>query len=125
MIELRKDKIAYVQISNHLLKRIALGEFNKGDVIGSIRTLSVDYCVTTKTIQKAIDQLELIKVVERIPAKGIFIIIKADQAKVLLIDEARKQTLNYINTLKELHNFENIDQLIKWGKENDNSKQSL
>lgn len=122
MIKLRKDRVAYIQIANHLLKQIADEKLLDGDPIGSIRTLAVDYCVTTKTIQKAIDTLEEKDVVERIQAKGIFVNITSQVAKKLLYEEAKQLTLDYFRDLKELSNDIKIDELIHWGKEYDSNK---
>ncbi len=119
MIKLRKDRVAYIQIGNHILKRIATKELLKDNTIGTIRNLASEYQVTTKTIQKTIDYLERIKAITRIQSSGIYTKIEANEAKELLYIEARKITDTYIEEIRSLCNIDNINELIKRGLEND------
>lgn len=72
----------YVQLENLLLERIERGELKEGDIIPSENELSKDYSVSRMTAKKAIDNLTMKGLVERVKGKGTF--IKEKEKKIEL-----------------------------------------
>jgi len=119
MIKLRKDKVAYIQIGRHLLKRISKGELIKEESIGTIRSLSKDYIVTTKTIQKAVDYLEENEAIIRKQSLGIFVSITSDEANTILKEHALELTKEYLEDLSSIGYQEQVTELIEGVNNND------
>jgi len=119
MIKLRKDKVAYIQIGIHILKRISSGDLLKDEPIGTIRSLSKDYVVTTKTIQKAVDYLESKKAIDRKQSLGIFVSVSMAEANEILREHALALTREYIKDLESIGYQDQATNLIKGVKNND------
>lgn len=119
MIKLRKDQVAYIQIGKHILKRIALGELDEGNKIGTIRSLATDYKVTTKTIQKAVGYLEDREIISRVQSSGLYIQINNEMATKMLYADAVELTEKYIEDLRDINNIDNIESLIQGGLKDD------
>jgi len=119
MIKFRKDKVVYIQIGTHILKRISSGDLIKDEPIGTIRRLSKDYVVTTKTIQKAVDYLEIKKVIVRKQSLGIFVSVSKDKANSILREHALELTKEYLEDLSSIGYQNQVSELMKGVKDND------
>lgn len=83
---LKKDEAVPLpdQISNIIRKKIVEGEYHPGKRLGSIRQFAKDFDVSPVTIIKALDILEDETLIERVPAKGIFVSMKLKLRKKIL-----------------------------------------
>ena len=61
------------KISSIIRQRIEIGEYKPGKRLGSIRQFAKDFQVSPVTVIRALDILEGETLIERIPAKGVFV----------------------------------------------------
>ncbi len=69
----------YEQIADQLVFAVAGGDLSAGDLVPSVRELSVQLTVNPNTVVRAYQQLELLGVLE--PLRGRGMVVTADAAK--------------------------------------------
>jgi len=87
MIEFNDSKPIYRQIVDYAFNRILGGEWRPGGMIPSVRELTADLGVNSRTVLKALDELQDLCVIE--PRRGMGFLLCADAAG--RVREARRR----------------------------------
>lgn len=69
MIEFSDNKPIYKQIVDYAFNRILGGDWTEGGMIPSVRELTADLGVNSRTVMKAFDELQALDVIE--PKRGM------------------------------------------------------
>lgn len=86
-MEFNDNKPIYRQIVDYAFNRILSGIWHPGSMIPSVRELTADLGVNSRTVLKAFDELQALGVIE--PRRGMGFLLSSDaHARVL---EARKR----------------------------------
>lgn len=78
----------YEQLIEQVKRFILIGALHSGDVLPSVRGLSVTLSVNPNTIQKAYSELTLRGILVAVPGKGLFV---SENALEVLLSEAQKK----------------------------------
>ncbi len=73
MIEFKKDRPIYLQISDDIAASIINGIFKPNDRVQSIRELAIIYSVNPNTIQKAMQHLAHLNLIEKVRGIGTIV----------------------------------------------------
>ncbi|MBR2510095.1 MAG: GntR family transcriptional regulator [Lentisphaeria bacterium] len=105
---LKKDEAVSLpeQICSNLREKIEIGEYKPGKKLGSIREFARYFDVSPVTIIKALDILENEELIERVPAKGVFISEKL---------KPHKKRLNACFAFPERSMFPSANANENWG----------
>ena len=95
----------YEQIKIQIINQIMSGELNEGDIIPSIRSLTLDIKISVMTVKKAYDELEEEGYIKSVQGKGTFV---APKNMELVREQANKDIENYILKIIEISNKFNI-----------------
>lgn len=104
MWQFDNDVPIYLQISNEVINRIIIGQYQSGDRLPTVRELAKEFGVNPNTVQKALIELDQRSIIESRRTIGNFIsedIEYLNSLKQVLVDEAidkyldRMATLNY------------------------------
>ncbi|MCH4164010.1 MAG: GntR family transcriptional regulator [Lentilactobacillus diolivorans] len=97
------DKIPiYYQIKNFIYREIIVGNLKLGEQLPAVRQLAVDLTVNVNTIQRALSELIVEKVIESKRGKGNFVTedeTKIDDLRRRLIDEYLSDAYNNLHQL--------------------------
>ncbi len=77
----------YVQLANSIIKAIAEGKIDKGEILPSINELSFEFEISRDTAEKAYKYLRSIGVIHSVPGKGNFVMSTEvkQQLKIFLL----------------------------------------
>lgn len=87
-MEFNDNKPIYKQIVDYAFNNIIEGMWQPGSRIPSVRELAADLGVNTRTVLKAMEDLQSIKVIE--PKRGMGFILKADAAATVREERRRE-----------------------------------
>lgn len=83
MIEFNDNKPIYRQIVDFAINRILEGDWHPGEMIPSVRELSVEMSVNTRTVQKAFDELQTLDMIAARRGMGFMLLDDAaDKARL-------------------------------------------
>ena len=99
-----KDKSIpiYKQIMMNIEYDIASGRLNAGDRLLSIRELALHYKVNPNTMQRALNELELEKLIITDRTNGKYVVKDENRLKILKRDLITEETQSYIKKAKKL-----------------------
>ena len=72
-IDFQSDEALYIQLRNQIILGIATSTLHEGDVLPSVRQLSVELGVNPNTVQKAYREMEQEGLIVSIPGRGSFV----------------------------------------------------
>ncbi len=103
MIEFNDNKPIYRQILDYAFNRILKGIWKPGEMIPSVRELTSELGVNNRTVLKALDELQALKVIE--PRRGMGFLLAMDGAEIV-----RKEKKNefFDKTIPEIISQMNI-----------------
>lgn len=89
----------YEQIERQVKEFISVGIFSPGDMLPSVRSLSLDMSVNPNTIQRAFNELNILGITVSVPGKGVFVSQNAPQ---IMLNENKKKLVDLTNLTREL-----------------------
>lgn len=98
-MEFNDNKPIYRQIVDHAFNLIIGGEWSPGERIPSVRELSAELGVNTRTVLKAMDELQALEVVE--PKRGMGFLLAADAREKVTGERKREFFLTTLPALRE------------------------
>ncbi len=100
--EFKDQRPIYIQLIEQIKLKIISGEYEPGQKFPTVRELAEEASVNPNTIQKALAELERIGFVYSQRTSGRFITEDVDMIKVIKIDIAREQAINFLESMKKL-----------------------
>lgn len=88
MIEFNDNKPIYRQILDYAFNRILKGTWQPGEMIPSVRELTSELGVNNRTVLKALDELQALKVIE--PRRGLGFLLAIDGAEIVMKERRRE-----------------------------------
>lgn len=108
------DRPIYIQLVEQLKTHIISGKVSPGERLPSVRELALSLKVNPNTMQKALSELENLKLIYTERTNGKYVTTNKDIIKKYKKQYAKEKTNKYINDIKELGlNKEEIIALIK------------
>lgn len=92
----------YLQLSKQLALDIVSEKYKAGEKIPSVRELSSMFKVNPNTVQKALSELENLKLIYTERTNGKFVNDDKEVIENYLDRLAKEKTCDYINSMKEL-----------------------
>ena len=92
----------YIQIMDNIKIEIISGKLKSGEKLLSVRELSLKLKVNPNTLQKALSELENLKLIYTERTNGKYVTDDIKLIEKFKKEEAIKLTNNYIKTMKEL-----------------------
>ena len=92
----------YLQLFQKLALDIVTGKYLSGEKIPSVRELSNMYKVNPNTVQKALSELEEVKLIYTERTNGKFVTENKKVIEDYLESLAKEKTVIYINDMKDL-----------------------
>ena len=92
----------YLQLFQRLALDIVTGKYRAGEKIPSVRELSSMFKVNPNTVQKALNELESVKLIYTERTNGKFVTESKKIIENYLESLAKEKTIIYINDMKEL-----------------------
>ncbi|MBE9915397.1 GntR family transcriptional regulator [Paenibacillus donghaensis] len=107
-IEFDNNLPIYLQIMNHIKKKIVSGLLQPGDKIPSVRELAADLQINPNTVQRTFQELEREEVVET--KRGLGRYVTSEESKIMAIKKEMAGDLlhQFIHGMQEL-GFRNQD----------------
>lgn len=90
----------YIQIATDIKEKIIRGELVEGEKINSIREYASFYCVTTLTVQRALQFLEQEQIIWI--QKGIGSFVKEGSKNKLEYDMMKEQVQGFIHSMRKM-----------------------
>lgn len=122
-MSLNQSSVAiYRQIIEYFEYEIASGRLQAGDRIESIRTLAVNFKVNPNTIQKALNELERMNIIETDRTNGKFITGDVEMIETLRHTVGNRLGIEFIKRCKTMGlTFEETMDLVTavWREENE------
>ncbi len=104
----------YLQLFQKLALDIVTGKYLSGEKIPSVRELSNMYKVNPNTVQKALSELEEVKLIYTERTNGKFVTENKKIIKDYLKSLAKEKTIIYINDMKDLgYSLKEIMEMIE------------
>ena len=104
----------YLQLFKRLALDIVTGKYLSGEKIPSVRELSNMYKVNPNTVQKALSELEEVKLIYTERTNGKFVTENKKIIKDYLESLAKEKTIIYINDMKDLgYSLKEIMEMIE------------
>lgn len=97
----------YLQIMNHIMLSVAVGEYKAGDKLLPVRELAAEAQVNPNTMQKALSELERDGLLYSQRTSGRFITDDTEKIAELRKNLASGHMENYLNKMGELGFSEN------------------
>jgi len=97
-----KEKSIYSQIVEHIKMCIISGEYKLGDKLPSVRELAALAAVNPNTMQRALQELEKMKLVFAKRTSGRFITEDKAMVDKLKEDFAKKQIIDFYQKMKSI-----------------------
>ncbi len=88
MIEFNDNKPIYRQILDYAFNRILKGTWKAGEMIPSVRELTSELFVNNRTVLKALDELQALKVIE--PRRGMGFLLTMNGAEIVRKEKRRE-----------------------------------
>ncbi|MDE6022205.1 MAG: GntR family transcriptional regulator [Muribaculaceae bacterium] len=88
MIEFNDNKPIYRQILDYAFNRILKGSWKPGEMIPSVRELTSQLGVNNRTVLKALDELQALKVIE--PKRGLGFLLAMNGADIVREEKRRE-----------------------------------
>lgn len=88
MIEFNDNKPIYRQILDYSFHHILKGNWKPGEMIPSVRELTSQLGVNNRTVLRALDELQALKVIE--PRRGLGFLLAADGADIVRNEKKRE-----------------------------------
>ena len=104
----------YLQLFQRLVLDIVTGKYLSSEKIPSVRELSNMYKVNPNTVQKALSELEEVKLIYTERTNGKFVTENKKIIKDYLESLAKEKTIIYINDMKDLgYSLKEIMEMIE------------
>ena len=104
----------FLQLYQRLALDIVTGKYLSGEKIPSVRELSNMYKVNPNTVQKALSELEEVKLIYTERTNGKFVTENKKIIKDYLKSLAKEKTIIYINDMKDLgYSLKEIMEMIE------------
>ena len=104
----------YLQLFQKLALDIVTGKYLSGEKIPSVRELSNMYKVNPNTVQKALSELEEVKLIYTERTNGKFVTENKKVIEDYLESLAKEKTIIYINDMKDLgYSLKEIMEMIE------------
>ena len=104
----------FLQLYQRLALDIVTGKYLSGEKIPSVRELSNMYKVNPNTVQKALNELEEVKLIYTERTNGKFVTENKKIIKDYLKSLAKEKTIIYINDMKDLgYSLKEIMEMIE------------
>ncbi|MCM1449634.1 MAG: GntR family transcriptional regulator [Clostridiales bacterium] len=88
MVEFNDNKPIYRQIVDYAFNCILNGEWRPGEMIPSVRELTGELCVNNRTVLKALDELQVLDVIES--KRGMGFLLGADAVEKVRHERRRE-----------------------------------
>ena len=107
----------YIQLVEYLKKEIILGKYKPGDRLPSVRDLALLIKVNPNTVQKALTELENLKLVYTERTNGKYVTDNKNLIEKIKYEYAKDLTDKYFLNMENIgfNNNETIDYLKKMG----------
>lgn len=115
-MEFEANKPIYSQIADLIVNKIIREELKSGDKLPSIREMAKEFNVNPNTVQRAYQELDMLKITENKRGKGIFVSIDENEIKKMKISVAKEMLNKFISEMKKI----DIDKdfIVKFIEEN-------
>ena len=97
MMEFNDNKPIYRQILDYAFNRILTGEWREGEMIPSVRDLTCELGVNNRTVLKALDELQSLKVIES--RRGLGFLLAQNGVEII---RKEKQKEFFENTIPKI-----------------------
>ena len=96
------DRPIYVQLVEQLTIYIVSGQISPGDRLSSVRDLALDLKVNPNTMQKALSELEALKLIYTERTNGKYVTTDKKRIEIYKQKLAKEKTKKYISDMKKL-----------------------
>lgn len=96
------DRPIYIQLVDYFKLQIISRQIKEGEKLPSVRELALQYQVNPNTIQKALAELERMKLIYTERTNGKYVTEDSKLIEIYRSDLANEKCVNFINDMKQL-----------------------